>query len=867
MTAVDNTAGVIAEWHLHHVVMRIELDDARVVIDTESHLRRVPGTGETLPEHAVTLHGSALELLAMELDGRVVDLMAVEHVEQGIRIHLGAGDEHVLRYRVAAATGGANDEGFTRRPDLLSTNCEPEGFRRITYFIDRPGNRATYDVTLIGDPVRYPTMLCNGDLVETGVLEDGRHWSRFVDPVSKPSYLFAVVAGVLQTVSAPYTTRSGRAIELRIAAPPDQIAGADFALRTMAQVMAFDEAHGGVEHDLDVLTFVAIPGYPDATEYHGLMFFDSPILVVDTRGFVDDDLLGIIANVAHEYGHHTRGNRVTVRSWGQLALKEGLTVLTAQNDVRAHLFGPVARVLDVLDLRRLQFPEELTIGAPVVRGEVKDPHQLYTRTTYLKGAEVFSMIRVVLGAALWQRVFDEFVRRHDLGAAGVDDFISVATELAPQHADAIAGIARWFTLAGRPSVEITVRPADDGTTTIDVHRTDSLVDDPPVSMPVLLGFHTAAGEPTLADVAGSPASTHIMVVSGRQQSLTVQSSQPIVVSALRGYSSPVDLTMTLPADHLVGLMVNDSDAFTRWWASEELMIRAIDAYRGGRDADAREVVSVLGDGLRAVISRDQDPALVAQLLALPDEFMLGDREPHIDLDGVSRGLGLLRSELGAALHDPLLGLLARFADDPSGTSPADIAARMLVEPTLSPLLATGSDDALRAGYQELSSPNATRAVRALTQLAHLDTVPLGEMLDSTYARWQHAPKLVDRWLRAQSGSRRADTIERVRQLAAGPLYDRTDRGRVMALWFPFATRNRSVFHDASGAGYRMFVDEVTVLMPINAGLVIRLVGDLMQFQRFDDHRRDLMRAELSRMGDAPGMPDFAVGIVRRLLST
>jgi len=338
------------------------------------------------------------------------------------------------------------------------------------------------------------------------------------------------------------------------------------------------------------------------------------------------------------------------------------------------------------------------------------------------------------------------------------------------------------------------------------------------------------------------------------------------VSPMRGFSAPVDLTTDLNATDLATLVVHDTDAVARWWAAQELMTRAVDGHRRGDLAAAQHDLGLLTDALGLVLRRGRtEPMLLAQLLTLPDEHMLGDREPQIDVDGVSAGLAQVRAALGAALHDPLLALLAAGGDQLDGTAATDIAARSLVDPLLALVLATGSAEARAAAGWQLASANHTRAVRAFGQLAHLPDVDLDRLAADTFARWEHAPKLIDRWLRAQSGSRRPDTIERVRALAAGPLYDRTDRSRVMGVWFPFATRNRPVFHDPSGAGYRLFVDEVIVMMPINAGLVVRLVGDLLQYRRFDEHRRSLLRTELERMADAPGMPDFAVGIVRSLL--
>jgi len=517
----------------------------------------------------------------------------------------------------------------------------------------------------------------------------------------------------------------------------------------------------------------------------------------------------------------------------------------------------------VLDLRRLQFPEEITIGAPVVRGEVADPSALYNRTTYLKGAEVFGMLRTLLGPGPWREAFRGFVARHDLGAAGVDDFLAVAQHVAPMAADDIDAVARWFTRAGRPGLSIATKAGS-----VALRRTDALPDDPPLGMPVVLGFLDESGAPLPVGLdGGAPATQHTVVLAGRERTVAVAADQPFVLSPLRGYSAPVDLVADMSVSHLATLLRHDSDAFVRWWASEELMIRVVDGQRTGERARAGQALDVLVQALGAVMQTERDPVLLAQLLAVPDEFMLGDRDVLIDVDGVASGLAELRRQLGIHLHEDLLAVWRRFhVDDPAGTSTADLAARMLVEPVLAPLLATRSDEGTSVAIEALDAPGATRAMRAFTQLAHFDHVPFDDLVDRTWRKWQHSPKLVDRWLRAQSGARRSDTIERVAALASGPLYDRADRARVMAVWFPFATRNRSVFHHPSGEGYRIFVDELGELMPTNAGLAVRLVGDLLQFKRFDPHRCGLLRLELERMAGMDGMPDFAVGILQSLLA-
>lgn len=847
-----------APWRVVHTVLSMDLAVDRVTTTAQLHVEPVEGAtfgslvldGRGLHTHEVAVDGRVLEAQQFQLDERrlVIDLPTVPCVVTTV---------------VSATPGAPNDKGFVFGDGILSTNLEPEGFRRLTWFLDRPSVRSTFDVTLIGDSQSFPYLRCNGNLLESGFAADGRVFARFVDPVPKPSYLFSMVAGDLRTRSTQFASQSGRTITLTVAAPPNMIDGADFALWVMPEVLAFDEANGGVPHDLDELVFVAVPGYPDATEYHGLMFFDPSLLVVDTRGFVDDDLMLVALNAAHEYGHHTRGNRVTVQTWGELTLKEGLTVLTAQNDFRAHLFGPAARILDVLDLRRLQFPEEITIGAPVMRGEVADPASLYNRTTYLKGAEIFGMMRTALGADRWREAFAGFVSRHDLGAATVADFITVARQVAPSLGDEIDAIARWFPRAGRPSVEI--KPKPEG---VRLRRIDALSDEPCLGMPVALGFLSAAGAPLAVSIDDGPSATeHVVTLAERERHLAVASSEPFVVSPLRRYSAPVDLVVDMSNDHLALLVEHDDDAYARWWAAQELMIRSIDAHRAGDDGTGDATIAVLTDTLSRVVPTIDDPVLLAQLLAVPDEFMLGDRDPVIDVDGVASGLERLRRQMGNALHDVLIDVWCRFdGDDLDGASPSDMAVRMLVEPVLAPLLATASGDGTRLALAALDSRNATRAMRAFAQLAHVDHAPFDDLVARQYDVWKGAPKLIDRWLRAQSGARRSDTIARVAALASGPLYDRDDRSRVMGVWFPFATRNRVVFHHPSGEGYRIFVDELGDLMPTNAGLAVRLVGDLLQFKRFDERRSALMRAELERMVHMDGMPGFAVDILHGLLA-
>lgn len=846
----------LLDWRVEQVRLRLELavDSVRVrgELDVESTVAD-PGP--------LVLDGRDLETLELMVDGRRVD----PSDDRSLRIALPPGRHNIVT-EVKATVGRPGDKGFVLHEGLLSTNLEPEGFRRITWYPDRPAIRAPFDVELVADPAVFPTALTNGEMTSRTVESDGRHRVGFSDPVPKPSYLFSMVAGDLRTRSRRHVSASGRDIQLNVAAPPSMIAGADFALWAMDEMMTFDELSVGVEHDLPELTYVAVPGYPDATEYHGLMFFDPNLLIADPDDSTDDDLLLVMANVAHEYGHHVRGNRVTVSSWDQLALKEGLTVLTAQNDFRRHLLGESARILDVFDLRRLQFPEEATMGTSVVREPGADPSSLYTRTTYLKGAEIFGMLRTTLGAERWRRAFDDFVNQHDLGAAGVNDFLVAARRAAPEID--VDGVARWFRIAGRPRVEVT-RPGTiggSGKVRVVVRRTDGMNDDPTLTIPIVVGFVSPDGGEVEVSIDGSaPSNRATLMFDSRERAYELVAEHPFVLSTFRGYSAPVDIVTDHSDEELAILVRRDSDPFVRWWASEESMIRVVDAHRRQDTSGADAAADRLAEVLRPLLHEVDDPLLLSQLLALPDEHMLGDREPRIDIVGVARGLDALRRRLGSALADDLGSMFGNLleSDHLRGSEPSVIARRALLEPVFALLVAADAEHPLVR--RALGHPDHTVALRAFAQIAHSESVPLDDIADEMFDRCRHSSRLVDRWIRAQTGSRRTDTIERVERLAGGPLYERDDRPRVMAVWFPFATRNRSVFHHESGRGYRVFVDELGRLMPEHSGTAVRLVGDLLQFQRFDEHRSALLRVELERLATMPDLPDFAGAILRQLL--
>lgn len=847
-------------WTTDHIDIRMDLDPSEVLVRSVLSVRRVGSAG---CDSELSLDGNRLNLLELRVDGEQVREEDVHVGPLGLLVNLGHRTNALVETQVAVVPGDPHKLGIAGGPGLLNTVLEPTGLRNVTYCMDNPSVRSTYTVTLVADPAVFPDVFANGRLVDETALPDGRIARTFDDPVPKPSYLVSVLAGRFATMSKTIEVGPSGPVEIAVLANADSIDGAGYALETLEAVMRFDLTDGGIPYDLERLVMAAVPRHPDATEYHGLMFFEPSILILDKSGWTDDDVVPILANVAHEYLHHTRGNRVTVSSWEHLALKEGLTVL-AQGDFRRSVEGPVARLDEVSYLRRVQFPEEKVLAVPTVPPQLQDARAAYNRTTYLKAAEIFAMLRRVAGIGSWQRAVEEFHRQFDLSAATVDEFVAALQLAAPSSAREITGISRWFRLVGRPEVSVSLHRRPGGIE-VTAERTDDLVEAEPVTIPLDLAFLNPDGTPCESEIGGVIASSHRLLLSGRYTAVDVRARSDVIVSALRDFSAPIDLSIDHTLQELAVLVVHETDAYARWAAAQELKVRAVDAYRVGNDALTREACDVLAGALIEVLTKGDDPAVLARLLELPGEVALGDRSSPIDIDGVHQGVGELARLIGYALGPILVEVVERGGDNSTSTDAADRALRSLSDSATALLLARGTANDFDIATRIIDNGDPTRALRTLARAISAGHPHSEELIARSERRWQDAPRLLDRWTRAQTGAGRPETIARVRKLANHQRYDRTDRTRVMAVWFPFCTDNRIAFHDISGSGYEVFVDELEHLLKVNPGLVARLVPDLLQLQRFDTARQALMREQLARIRTFDGVERMVLHVIDQLL--
>ena len=854
--------GAPAGWTVEHTELDVTFEASSVLVRSTLEVRFL-GAGEDQPTPLV-LDGIELELLEITLDGDEVESPSLEVGERTLRLDLGPRRGASLTTTCRPLARDPQDLGVVVQPGLINSHLEPTGLRRVTYCLDHPSQRSTYRTTLRASRAQFPSLWAGGNLLGERDLGDGRFERTFEDPVPKPTYLVSLVAGNFAERRRVCTLPNGQSVEVLLLAPPHLVDGGDYAFEVLEATMAYDLDHGGVAYDLDRLALVAVAGYPDATEYRGAMYFEPSTLLVDPSGSSDDDLLPILANVSHEYLHHTRGNRVGLASWGQLTVKEGLTVL-AQNDLREQLDGPASRIAAVSFLRRVQFPEEGTLKVAVVPSDPPPATAMYNRTTYLKGAEIFRMLRLVAGEEAFTSAFSSFVEAFDLRPAEVADLVDRLKVAAPAVAADLDAVARWFSLVGRPVVEATVTSRGDRLA-VHLERVDQLGDTEPVAIPVDLACLDAHGI-VPSTVEGRASTEHRILLRGRAADVVLETTAGAVPSLLRGFSAPIDLRVNLADVDLGRILQHDPDPYAAWSAAEQLKARVVDAVRSESPRQADDPLAVLVGALRSRLEAGADPALLAELLAIPSEVALADREPVIDVDGTHAGVLRLSAGLGEALGEVLTQMVAGFVDQPAATTPVARAQRSMVDAALRLLGARGSSadwELIAGAVREGGSTVSTRALAVACSAGHPD---LETLLAETEARWAEAPKLFDRWIRAQSAAPRPETIALVAQLVASPRYDRRDRSRVMAVWFPFCTLNRVAFHDRSGEGYRIFIDEVGELAEVNPGVVLRLVGDLLQFQRFDPQRQQLLRTQLERVRSFTGLGPFALSVVDQLLAS
>lgn len=849
------------------VDLDFDLGEEVTVVRARLALRRNPARSDAATQ-PLTLDGQRLELVSVTLDGQLLtpdaysitpDQLIIATVPEQFTL------ETVVRIKPQENTAL---EGLYKSSGSFCTQCEAEGFRKITYFSDRPDVMARYVTTLHADKARYPVLLSNGNRIASGDEGDSRHWARWEDPFPKPCYLFALVAGNLRTVEDRFRTRSGRDVDLYIHVEPGNEDKVDHAMRALKASMAWDEEVFGLEYDLDIFNIVAIGDFNmGAMENKSLNVFNTKYVLARPDTATDQDFTGIESVVAHEYFHNWTGNRVTCRDWFQLSLKEGLTVFRDQEFSSDMNSRAVQRISDVQRLRTVQFAEDAgAMAHPIRPDSYVEINNFYTPTVYEKGAEVIRMIHTLLGAEGFRKGMDLYFERHDGQAVTCDDFVAAMADATGVD---LGQFKRWYHQAGTPVV--TASSSHDEASQIwrltvrqTVPPTPGQPHKEPAHIPLVMGLLG----PDRAEMPLRLRGENAAVGTSRTLHLTeaeqvfefVDVPRRPVPSLLRGFSAPVVMQSDLTSADLTFLMAHDTDAFNRWEAGQtlatQLLLGLVADWQAGRPLVlANDFITAFA---AVLADADQDPAFAAQALVLPTEAYLGTRMDVIDPQAIHEVRTFARRRLAEALQSDFLATYRRHATAKAfGVDAASIGKRALKNLCLGYLMVAGDDQALGLCLGQYHGATAmTDVIAALQFLAGSDAAERQEALDAFHDRWKDEALVLDKWLSVQATSPRVDTLATVQTLLEHPSFNIRNPNKVYALIGGFAGGNPAAFHVSDGSGYRFLADQVLRLDALNPQVASRMVGPFSRLRRYDAVRKGLMKTELQRILAKPGLsPD------------
>ncbi len=815
----------------------------------------------------VERNGEASGPLRLDGDGITASSVLVDgaahndwHMEGSSLVIALAGKRHTVTIEtVIDPAANTQLSGLYASNGMLCTQCEAEGFRRITFFPDRPDVLSRYTVRMAGDKAAFPVLLSNGNPVASGESADGTpegwHWAEWHDPWPKPSYLFALVAGDLVASRDSFTTSSGRKVDLAIYVRAGDETRTGHAMKALIDSMRWDEGVYGREYDLDLFNIVAVADFnAGAMENKGLNVFNTRYILADPETATDGDYDAIEGVVAHEYFHNWSGNRVTCRDWFQLSLKEGFTVLRDQQFSADMGSAPVKRIEDVRILRAAQFPEDSgPLAHPIRPDSYQEISNFYTATVYNKGAEVIRMMTVLAGPERFRAGTDLYFDRHDGEAATCEDFVRSIEDGAGLD---LKQFRRWYEQAGTPRLAATLTHTGD-TATLMLTQTVPATTGQPDKQPMVIPLRTALFDRTTGKHGGE----QLLVLTEAEQTFTFPGfAQPPVLSINRGFSAPVAIDMPMPTADLVFLAAHDDDPFARYEAMQQLMVRHLVAAVSGdmTEAARAEGLAAIGAVYAAVLAdKALDDLMRGELLILPGEGYIAEQlataDPsriHAEREALKRWLGTELAAQWHALHD-------RCSAVPYSLEAAARGARKLKTQALVYLAASDpAEAARRAKAQYDAADNMTDRQGALMVLAGIaaadcDAARRAALADF-HARFADNALVIDKWFSIQAGALHPDTLAHVTALADHADFTLTNPNRVRALYMAFAA-NPQAFHGPSGAGYRMIADLILKLDPINGNIAARFVPPLGRWRRMEPARAALMRAELERIAAQPGL--------------
>lgn len=853
----------VPEYLIHNVELNFNLDEENTLVTSILTLSRNPASSSA--NTTLTLTGENLQLLSIVLNDDT-PLTEAQYLQtpESLIIH----DVPQQRPFVLTIENRINPkantalEGLYLSNGMLCTQCEAEGFRKITYFLDRPDVMTRFTTTLTGDKDHYPVLLSNGNKIAHGDLPDNRHWVTWEDPFNKPCYLFALVAGQLESIEDHFTTQSGRDITLQIFVEKHDIDKCSHAMQSLKNAMRWDEEVYGREYDLDLYMIVAVSHFNmGAMENKGLNVFNTKFVLARPDTATDFDYEHIEGVIAHEYFHNWTGNRITCRDWFQLSLKEGFTVFRDQEFTGDRTSKAVKRIEDVNMLRTRQFAEDAgPLAHPIRPDSYIEINNFYTLTVYEKGAEVVRMIRTLLGEANFRKGSDLYFDRHDGQAVTCDDFVQAMTDASGID---LTQFKHWYTQAGTPVLAVE-QAYDKAKQTLTLTFKQSCPATPgqatkkPLHIPVTTGLLDTSGKTLAAKLQGNAQASNeiVLQITEAEQSFTFEqlAEQP-VVSVLRGFSAPVKLEFQRSLDELAFLLSHDSDTFNRWEAGQQLAGQIIaELISDVQQQRPLQLNPSLIQAFKKLLEQSwEDLSYFSLLLNLPSETYLAEQMQVVDVDAIHQAREFVSKTLATELQAQFQALYAQNHKDESGHFDAGAIGRRRIKNTCLNYLSTLQQLEIQglAEQQFASAKNMTDQIAALSVAVNYPHPAKQRLLTEFYQQWQNEALVIDKWFTLQAASPQPDTFTTIQALLQHPAFDLKTPNRVRALIGAFSQSNPLHFHAANGQGYRFLADQIIALNAINPQVAARMTGALTTWRRYDQSRQALIKTQLERIISTP----------------
>ncbi len=842
----------IPNYLIDEIQLEFDLQDEQTIVKSNMKVRHNRLSQSNVRD--LFLNGEELTLESIKIDGNLLTQNQYTSTAQGLTIH-NVSDSFDLEIttKIFPAKNTALS-GLYRSGKTYCTQCEAEGFRRITYFMDHPDVLARYTTKIIADETHFPILLSNGNLIDKGKLDQGRHWAKWEDPFKKPSYLFALVAGDFDIVKDKFITQSGREIALHIYVDKGYADQASHALYSAKEAMRWDEIAYGREYDLDCYMIVAIGDFNmGAMENKGLNIFNTKYALAKPETATDDDYIHILSVVGHEYFHNWTGNRVTCRDWFQLSLKEGLTIFRDQSFTEDVLSKGVMRIRDVNYLREIQFPEDAGPLAHPVRPESYiEINNFYTSTVYNKGAEVLRMLRTILGKTLFRKGMDLYFARHDGQAVTIEDYVGIMEDVSGID---LKQFRLWYSQAGTPVVTVTDE-YNEKTQTYTLKLKQTCPPTPnqaikkPMHVPVLVSLLDQAGKEIALHINNETVETEKLLPLTKEEQIftfTQVTSRP-TPSLLRNFSAPVKLNYAYSDEDLSFLFKHDNDAFNRWEAGQKYALRVIlkliQDYQSKKDLLLPAELTAIYAHI--LTSHSYDKFLLAEMLLLPSEKYIGEQMTVIDVDAIHKVREFVLTEMATKLEPSFLKVYKENHSTKSYEfNMQEVSKRQLKNNCLAYLSLLPKNHVLALQqFNESLTNNMTDTQAALVALANSDSPLREKALDQFYVTWKSDALVVDKWFSIQATSKLPTALDDVKRLMEHEAFDIKNPNKVYALMGAFAQRNHVNFHSKDGNGYVLLREVVAKLDKLNPQIAARMVKPLTTWKRYDKERQKLMQEQL-----------------------